>query len=60
MRETIDDRLLDEWMYTISLALESMGGDAKSETAAALQKTLDEMRERRTALSLRRHNETGY
>ena len=60
MRETIDDRLLDEWMYTISLALESMGGDEKTETATALQKTLDEMRERRTALSLRRHNETGY
>ena len=60
MRETIDDRLLDEWMYTISLALESMGGDGKTETTAALQKTLDEMRERRTALSLRRHNETGY
>ncbi|MCR9092899.1 MAG: hypothetical protein NXI30_01660 [bacterium] len=59
MRETIDDRLLDEWMYTISLALESMGDD-ETETVTALQKTRDEMRERRTALSLRRHNETGY
>jgi hypothetical protein len=60
MRDTIDDRVLDEWMYSVSLALDALEGDDTKDTAAALQKTLDEMRERRTAISLRKHNETGY
>ena len=60
MQELIDDRTLDEWMYSISLAMQTLEGDDAKESAAALQKTLDEMRERRTALSLRKHNETGY
>ena len=60
MRDTIDDRVLDEWMYSVSLALDTLKGDDAKDTAAALQKTLDEMRERRTAISLRKHNETGY
>ena len=60
MRDTIDDRVLDEWMYSVSLALAVLEGDDAKDTAAALQQTLDEMRERRTAISLRKHNETGY
>lgn len=60
MRNTIDDRVLDEWMYSISLALEALEGDDAKDTASALQKTLDEMRERRTAINLRKHNQTGY
>ena len=60
MGETIDVRVLDEWMYTLSLALEELEGDGAKESAVALQKTLDEMRERRTALGLRKHNRTGY
>ena len=60
MRDTIDDRVLDEWMYSVSLALAVLEGDDTKDTAAALQKTLDEMRERRTVISLRKHNETGY
>lgn len=60
MRDTIDDRVLDEWMYSVSLALDTLKGDEATDTATALQKTLDEMRERRTAIRLRKHNETGY
>ena len=59
MRDTSDDRVLDEWMYSVSLALAVLDGDDTKDTAAAL-KTLDEMREQRTAISLRKHNETGY
>ena len=60
MREKIDDRVLEEWMYTVSLALEELSKANAADAVPALQKTLDEMRERRTALSLRKHNETGY
>ena len=60
MRDTIDDRVLDEWMYSVSLALAVLEGDDTKDTAAALKKTLDETRDRRTAISLRKHNETGY
>ena len=60
MRDKIDDRVLDEWMYSVSLGLAVLEGDDTKDTAAALQKTLDEMREQRTAISLRKHNETGY
>ena len=60
MRETIDERVLEEWMYAVSTALEALHEAGQTEPASILQKTLDDMRDRRGALALRKHNETGY
>jgi hypothetical protein len=60
IQEVIDDRVLDEWMYSIDDAIRELNEVGKESTVAILQKTLDDMRDRRATLRLRKHNETGY
>ena len=59
MDHGIDIRSLDEWMYAIQTVLTELGSDDK-ESAELLQKTLDDMRDKRAHLKQVRHNETGY
>ncbi len=63
MEKPIDVRTLDEWMYAIQNVLNELDTSAEAperEHAALLMKVLDDMRERRAHLRLRRHNELGY
>ena len=63
MERPIDVRTLDEWMYAIQNVLNDLKPDAETadrEHAVLLMKVLDDMRERRAQLRLRRHNELGY
>ena len=60
MRETIDERVLGEWMYAVNAAVTELDESGRAEMARLLQKTLDDMRDRRGRLLLRKHNETGY
>ena len=59
MEAPIDVRTLDEWMYAIQTVIRDTD-DAPADRTALLQKVLDDMRERRAQLRLRRHNESGY
>jgi hypothetical protein len=60
MKDAIDERVLEEWMYAVHTALTELDASGQAETAQILQKTLDDMRDRRGSLVLRKHNETGY
>ena len=60
MREVIDERVLDEWMYAINTAIGELSDVGREESASVMQKVLDDMRDRRSTLVLRKHNETGY
>lgn len=60
MREPIDEKVLDEWMYAINCSRGELTEAGRPEMASVLQKTLDDMRDRRSTLVLRKHNETGY
>ncbi len=59
MDQGIDIRNLDEWMYAVQSAISEIGDDQK-DALELLQKTLDDMREKRARLKQLRHNETGY
>ena len=59
MDQGIDIRNLDEWMYAVQSVITEIGDDQK-DALELLQKTLDDMREKRARLKQLRHNETGY
>lgn len=62
MEKPIDIRTLDEWMYSIHTAMseiEPENGSAQPEALKLLRNILDDMRERRAQLRLRRHNEVS-
>jgi hypothetical protein len=58
--ETIDERVLEEWMYAVNTVLTELNASGQTEPALILQKTLDDMRDRRGTLVLHKHNKTGY
>ena len=63
MEKPIDVRTLDEWMYALQSILQDLEAERPvdaSEHGALMQQLLDDMRERRAHLRLRRHNELGY
>ena len=60
MEKPVDIRVLDEWMYTINAALGYLEPGNRSEAVALLRRTLDDMRERRAHLLLRRQNQHGF
>jgi hypothetical protein len=60
MDKPVDIRALDEWMYAINAALVELRPAGRAEAVTLLQRTLDDMRERRAQLLLRRRNEHGY
>ena len=60
MEQTSEIRALEEWMYAINTAIGDLRESGSPETLAMLQRTLDQMREHRAQLRLRRHNESGY
>jgi hypothetical protein len=60
MDKPVDIRALDEWMYAINTALVELKPTGSPEAVALLQRTLDDMRERRAQLLLWRQNERGY
>ncbi len=60
MKNGIDVRRLDEWMYTISTAVSELDPGRDVEALVLLRRTLDGMREQRAQLELKRHNEIGY
>ena len=59
MEKPVDIRTLDEWMYAINTAVGDLEPGGSPEALALLRRTLDDMRERRAQLRLRRHNELG-
>ena len=60
METPIDIRTLDEWMYALNGAVAVLEPETQTEAVDLLRRTLDDMRERRAQLQLRRHNELGY
>ena len=60
METPIDIRTLDEWMYALNGAVAELEPETQTEAVDLLRRTLDDMRERRAQLQLRRHNELGY
>ncbi len=60
MNAAVDIRDLDEWMYALNTAAEQLDADADAEALRLVRQAVDEMREKRAELELRRHNETGY
>ncbi len=60
MKQTVDVRQLDEWMYTISIAVGELDPGRDGEALVLLQRTLDGMREQRSQLDLQRRNQVGY
>jgi hypothetical protein len=60
MEQAVDVRALDEWIYAIHTALGDLDPARDAEAIRLLRHTLDDMRERRAHLRLRRHNEVGY
>ncbi len=60
MEKAIDIRNLDEWMYALNSAVAVLEPETQTEAVDLLRRTLDDMRERRAQLQLRRQNEIGY
>jgi hypothetical protein len=60
MEKAVDIRALDEWMYAITTALVELEPAGRPAAVTLLRRTLDDMRERRAHLLLRRRNEHGY
>ncbi len=60
MEKTVDVRRIEEWMYAITSSLGELEPKHDTQSLALLQRTLDDMRECRAQLQLRRHNEVGY
>jgi len=56
----VDIRALDEWLYQINEALCDLEPGGRPEAIELLRRTVDDMRERRAHLLLRRRNADGY
>ena len=60
MNKVVDIRALDEWLYQINEALCDLEPGGRPAAIDLLRRVLDDMRERRAHLLLRRRNEKGY